>query len=143
VILETKLVYLYIWAWATGYKSEKAKVQMVTNKNIMTEKDNEIFTARNILNAYKLARKSRKNKQEVYMFDQNLERRLIQMLEDLKNKRYVHEKYKEIILYDSKKRYIYSPSFKDHIFHHLVYKQIYKVLDSKMVDSTFACRKGY
>lgn len=45
-----------------------------------------IFTAKNILDAYKLARKLRKNKQEVYMFDQNLEERLIMMLNELKNK---------------------------------------------------------
>jgi hypothetical protein len=94
---------------------------------VTKEKNMTIFTAKNILNAYKLARKSRKKKQEVYMFDQNLERRLLKMLSDLKNKRYVHDKYKEIILYDTKKRYIYSPSFKDHILHHLVYKQIYKI----------------
>ena len=102
-----------------------------------------IFTAENILNAYKLARKSRKTKQEVYMFDQNLEQRLLAMLDDLKNKKYLHGKYKQIILFDSKKRYIFSPNFRDHIFHHLIYKQIYDVLDRKMVHTTFACRKWY
>jgi len=102
-----------------------------------------IFTAKNIMDAYNLARKSRKTKQEVYMFDQNLEYRLIKILDDLKNKKYIHGDYREIILVDSKKRYIFSPKFRDHIFHHLVYKQIYETLDKKMVHSTFACRKWY
>lgn len=102
-----------------------------------------IFTATNILDAYKLARKSRKTKQEVYMFEQNLEKRLLDILDDLKNKKYVHGKYREIILYDTKKRFIFSPHFKDHIVHHLLYKQIYYLLDSKMTHSTFACRKWY
>lgn len=111
----------------------KAKI-----KNYMT-----IFTHENILKAYKLARKSRKDKQEVYMFDQQLETRLLQMLHELKNKTYKHLEYKKIILHDSKKRYIYSPHFKDHIIHHLIYAQIYDILDKKMVHSSFACRKWY
>ena len=88
-----------------------------------------------------MARKSRKNKQEVYLFEQNLEYRLLKILDDLKNRKYLHSKYKEIILFDSKKRYIFSPQFRDHIFHHFVYKQIYDILDKKMVHTTFACRK--
>jgi len=102
-----------------------------------------IFTAKNIMDAYKLARKSRKTKQEVYLFDQNIEERLLKILDDLKNRKYIHSKYKEIVLVDSKKRYIFSPQFRDHIFHHLIYKQIYETLDNKMVHSSFACRKWY
>jgi hypothetical protein len=45
---------------------------------MFTIKNMTIFTPKNILRAYKLARKSRKNKQEVYMFDQQLESRLLQ-----------------------------------------------------------------
>lgn len=97
----------------------------------------------NILGAYKLARKARKNKKEVYLFDQQLETRLLDIINDLKNKTYIHSPYKEIVLVDSKKRYIYSPCFRDHIFHYLVYSKIYNILDSKMVYSSFACRKWF
>jgi len=99
------------------------------------------LNAKNILEAYKNARKSRKNKYEVYLFDQNREERLFKMLDELKKKKYVHSEYKNLILHDSKKRYIASPIFQDHILHHLVYEQIYKIIDNKMVYSTFACRK--
>jgi len=102
-----------------------------------------LFTATNVLNAYKLARKSRKDKQEVYMFDQQLETRISKIIKDLRNRTYKHDEYKKNILHDSKKRYIYSPYFRDHILHHLVYKQIYDLIDKKMVHSTFACRKWY
>ncbi|MBP8017074.1 hypothetical protein KAZ01_03640 [Candidatus Gracilibacteria bacterium] len=101
------------------------------------------LTAKNILEAYKNARKSRKNKYEVYLFDQNREERLFKMLDELKKKKYVHSEYKKLILNDSKKRYISSPIFQDHILHHLVYNCIYTTLDNKMVFSSFACRKGY
>ena len=102
-----------------------------------------IFTAKNILKAYKLARKSRKKKQEVFLFDLNFEANILNMISDLKNRNYKHSEYKKIILVDSKKRYIYSPWFKDHIIHHLAYSQIYDILDSKMTHTTFACRKWY
>jgi len=98
---------------------------------------------KNLMFAYKLARKARKNKQEVYLFEQQLEMRILDILSDLQNRIYKHSPYKEIVLVDSKKRYIYSPVFRDHIFHYLVYNQIYGILDSKMVYSSFACRKWF
>lgn len=62
---------------------------------------------------------------------------------DIKERKYIHAPYKDLILNDSKKRYISSPTFRDHILHHLVYSLIYDILDKKMVYSSFACRKGY
>lgn len=102
-----------------------------------------IFTAKNILKAYKLARKSRKKKQEVFLFDLHFEENILEILKSLKERNYKHWEYKQIILIDSKKRYIFSPHFRDHILHHLAYAQIYNMLDSKMTHTTFACRKWY
>lgn len=102
-----------------------------------------IFTPRNILKAYKLARKSRKKKQEVFLFDWNFEINILWILNDLKNKKYKHQNYKEIIIVDTKKRYIFSPVFRDHIVHHLLYAQIYNILDPKMTHFSFACRRWY
>jgi len=101
------------------------------------------FIPKDIMRAYKLARKSRKKKQEVYLFDQNREERLLRMLRDIEQKTYIHSAYKEIIIYDAKKRYIFSPCFRDHILHHMLYAKLYPILDAKMVHSTFACRIGY
>ena len=101
----------------------------------------EFLTYENILLSYKTARKSRKDKQEVYLFDLNMEENLIKMFNDLKNKNYIHSQYTKIILYDSKKRFIHSPNFRDHIFHHMLYRRLYQELDKKLIFSTFACRK--
>jgi hypothetical protein len=61
--------------------------------------------------------------------------------DDLISKKYVHREYKKIILTDSKKRYIHSPQFRDHMFHHMIYAEIYKVFDKKLIPNTYACRK--
>lgn len=106
--------------------------------------DNQSFLSiQNLLKAYRNARKSRKESYEVYLFDQNREEHLLRMRDELINGRYVHGTYRSIVLKDSKKRYISSPGFRDHILHHLVYQEIYPILDPKMVHSTFACRVGY
>jgi hypothetical protein len=101
----------------------------------------EKITLQKILEAYHNARKSRKDKYEVYLFDQNREQRIMDMFSEIKERRYIHSPYKELILNDSKKRYISSPSFRDHILHHVVYSLVYDKLDKKMVYSSFACRK--
>lgn len=100
-----------------------------------------LFTPTDILLAYREARRSRKDTYEVYLFDQNRESRLMQMLDEVNTGRYIHGSYRELVLQDSKKRYIASPYFRDHIIHHLVYARLYPILDRKMVQTTFACRK--
>gem|GEM_PF-1269002 len=120
---------------------EAKKYRMKGEKSEQVVSENNFLIAKNIMRAYKKARRSRKKKQEVYFFDLNLEKNILSMLEDLKKRNYIHGKYKKIILYDSKKRIIYSPRFQDHILHHMVYKYIYEILDKKMVHSSFACRR--
>lgn len=65
------------------------------------------------------------------------------MLRAVNGGSYVHGPYKELVLRDSKKRYIASPRFPDHVVHHLAYARLYPALDPKMTQTTFACRTGY
>lgn len=70
-----------------------------------------LFTSSEILRAYENARKSCKNKYEVYLFDQNREECILQMLHEINAGCYVHGTYKELVLHDSKKRFVASPCF--------------------------------
>lgn len=103
----------------------------------------EFLSYENLFFSYKKARKSRKNKQEVYFFDLKMEENLIKIFHDLKNKNYTHASYTKIVLYDSKKRFIHSPNFRDHILHHMLYNSLYNKIDRKFIFSTFACRKWF
>ena len=107
------------------------------------KEENKRLSVGSLWRAYKTARKSRKEKYEVYLFDQNREQRIFEMHQQLQDRCYEHGKYKELILNDSKKRNISSPNFRDHVLHHFVYAAVYDILDRKMVYSSFACRKGY
>lgn len=101
------------------------------------------LTVENMFLAYNKAKKSRKTKREVYEWDYNFELNMRNFINDLVQKKYIHSEYKKIILTDSKKRYIHSPNFRDHIFHHMIYAEIYKVFDKKLISQTYACRKWY
>ncbi|MFA5748160.1 MAG: reverse transcriptase domain-containing protein [Candidatus Absconditabacterales bacterium] len=102
----------------------------------------KFLSIQNLSAAYKNALKSRKRKKEVYDFNINLEKNLISILDDLKHKTYQHGLYTQFILSDSKKRYIYSPNFRDHILHYMIYNICYGVLDKKIIFNSFATRKG-
>lgn len=97
----------------------------------------------NLMLAYKKARQSRKDKQEVYLWDLNFEENILKLKRDLELWTYIHGEYKKIILFDSKKRYIHSPNFRDHIVHHMIHNIVYPVFDKKLIETTYACRIWY
>lgn len=99
-------------------------------QNFMT-----FLTVENMFLAYNKAKKSRKSKREVYEWDYNFELNMRNFINDLVQKKYIHSEYKKIILTDSKKRYIHSPNFRDHIFHHLIYAEIYGVLNKQIKEN--------
>jgi len=101
----------------------------------------KFLSTENLILAYKNALKSRKTKHEIYIFNQNLEKNLKNILSDLQNRIYTHWSYKYFSLCDSKKRYISSPIFRDHILHHMIYNICYDVLDKRMIYNSFATRK--
>ena len=100
-----------------------------------------MFNEKEILQAYKLAIKTRKNKLQWVMFNKEIEKNLNDTLNQLKNRTYIHWNYKKIILNDGKKRYIFTPHVRDHLVHNLLYKNIYQILDSKIPHNSFASRK--
>ena len=100
-----------------------------------------MFNEKEILQAYKLAIKTRKNKLQWVMFNKEIEKNLNDTLNQLKNRTYIHWNYKKIILNDGKKRYIFTPHVRDHLVHHILYKNIYQILDSKIPHNSFASRK--
>lgn len=112
-------------------------------KNRKSMPKESLFSERNLLRAYLAAKKARKHSFEAFAFDRERESRLDGILESLRNRTYVHGPYREIVLRDSKKRYVFSPRLEDHAVHHLLHKRVYATLDSKMAGSTFACRNGY
>lgn len=102
----------------------------------------QFLSRETLLNAYKEAIKTRKKTREGYIFQLKEEENLLHILEMLKARTYQHDPYKRITITDSKKRYISSPSLRDHIVHHMLYQDLYTVLDKRICHNSFATRRG-
>jgi hypothetical protein len=103
--------------------------------------DLPFLSKENLLLGYSNALKTRKNKWEAVLFQKNEEENLLKIFNDLINRTYKHWPYKKLIINDSKKRYIHSPNFRDHIFHHMLHNVIYPILNKRIAYQSFATRK--
>ncbi len=102
----------------------------------------KICSFENIYSAYLKARKGKKLKKEVLLFNYNLEANLINLEKELRTGKYVHGGYKEFVVRDSKRRIIRAPCFKDRIVHHALCNVIEPIFEKTFIFDSYACRKG-
>ncbi|OQX20830.1 MAG: hypothetical protein BWK75_04510 [Candidatus Altiarchaeales archaeon A3] len=96
----------------------------------------------NLHDAYLKAMKGRGYKDEVIGFSYNLEENLFRIKAELETQTYKPDAYKEFYIYDSKKRLIKAPSFRDRVVHHALCNVIEPVFDKTFIYDSYACRKG-
>lgn len=102
----------------------------------------DIYSFENIYSAYQKARRGRRYKKDVLLFERHLEARLSKISFLLKKERYQHGSYREFIVNDSKKRTISATSFQDRIVHHAVYTCIEPLFEKQFIHDSYVCRKG-
>jgi retron-type reverse transcriptase len=103
---------------------------------------NQIIDPKNIFEAYKKARKSRRYKKVVLNFSFSLEKNWHYIYYCLTNKNYIHGHYSEFLIKDSKKRIIESVPFKDRVIHHSLCNIIEPLFDKSFIVESYACRKN-
>ncbi len=91
--------------------------------------------------AYRRARKLRKSKRCVLLYEKNLERNLGTLSYILRNKIYTHGPYREFVVRDSKKRRIKAAPFRDRIVHHAVCALIEPLFEKRFIYDSYVCRK--
>ena len=90
---------------------------------------------------YKTIKKNCKNKKEAYKYFLNLNQNIIDVLERLKNKSYVFDKYKIFLITEPKYRLIMSEKVEDKIVNHLISKYILlPAIEKSLVDGNVATR---
>lgn len=97
----------------------------------------------NITLGYHLAQKGKSNRTDIKAFTSNLNRNLIDIWSDLDSLRYVHGKYRTMIVQQTKRRVINIAPFRDRVVHHCFINVIKPTWESVYIDNTYACRKGY
>ena len=100
------------------------------------------FSLYEIFLAYKKAFKSRNKKSSSILFKLFLENNLIQIKNTLNNFNYSHSNYYNFYVYDSKKRLINSPTFSDHLLHHIIYNRLNLIYEKKFIYHSYANRIG-
>jgi RNA-directed DNA polymerase len=95
-----------------------------------------------LFQAYYDARKHKRRTLSQLRFEINLESNIIELYNDLKNRRYKVSRSMCFIISDPVKREIFAASFRDRVVHHLLYNYISPVLDNSFICDSYSCRKG-
>lgn len=107
------------------------------------EEFNALFSFENLYKAHMVARRCKRHKRDVVMFELNLGANLIQLQDELITNKYVMSRYKHFYVYEPKKREIQACSYRDRVVLHCLCDNYFTPrADSKLVYDNAACRKG-
>lgn len=102
----------------------------------------KICTFDNLLRAFYKARKGKRNKPNVALFEINLEWELLQLLKELTTHTYQPGSYRTFLIRDPKERMISAAPFRDRVLHHALCNIIEPIFDSTLIPDTYANRSG-
>lgn len=102
----------------------------------------EYISLEDIDRAYKSCRRSKRRKNSSLEYELNYELYNYQLYLDLNNKTYKPSKSMAFCVRRPLLREIFAAQFRDRIVHHLIIQKLNSAIEDKMIDSSFACRKG-
>jgi hypothetical protein len=103
----------------------------------------QIITIENLRLAYKNARRGKNWQSTVQSFDRNAESNLMEVQRLLTEKRFVTSAYKTKIIFEPKRREIFTLPFSpDRIVHHALMNVIEPIWEGLFIHDSYACRKG-
>ncbi len=111
---------------------------MKTIKNIYPQ----VTDFKNLFSAFIKAAKGKKWKPYVDYFKVNLEKELLLLQEELKQKSYQPGEYHNFFINEPKRRLISAAPFRDRVVHHAICNIIEPVYDKIFIYDSYACRKG-
>lgn len=93
--------------------------------------------------AYRQARKGKRERKEVLEFTYSLEENLIQIEDELLCKAYRVSPYRQFFVYEPKKRLIMALPFRDRVVQWSIYQTLNPLLDKRYISDSYACRVNY
>lgn len=111
---------------------------MKTHKNIYEK----IYSKKNLILAWKKARKGKTQKDYVKKFEEELIKNINNLHEELKNQIYFSRPTKTFILRDPKTRKISKAHYRDRVIHHALCNIIEPIFDKTFIYENSANRKG-
>lgn len=101
-----------------------------------------IVTFEELYDTYILCLKNKKKKAGTYNFvNDDICKNLVELLEELNNRKYVPKQSNCYVITDPALREIYAAQFSDRIVQHFYMKEIEDILDNELIDGCCSCRK--
>ncbi len=92
--------------------------------------------------SYLQARKHKRNTQNQLKFEMYHESHLYDLAKSIHERNYFPKPCIAFIIHKPVMREIFAADFIDRVVHHLIYRCIYPIVDSKLINDTYSCRVG-
>ena len=109
---------------------------------IYTNLFNKLITPENLFFAWEEFRRDKKKKEDVLIFEKNLEREIFSLHRELKSHIYKHSGYTGFYISDPKRRHIHKAQVRDRVLHHAIMGILYPLYEKTFIHNSFSCRIG-
>ena len=123
---------------SAGITQVNPNSKMKTYKNLYPK----IYSKKNLILAFKKARKGKTTKYYVVEFEINLDNEINKLHTGLKNLTYKPNKLKKFIIRDPKTRTIHSSKFIDRVVHHAIVNILEPIYEKIFIYDSYASRKN-
>jgi len=99
-----------------------------------------IITVEKLLKAWQEFLRDKKSRKDVILFQARLMDNILDLRNDLSNKKYKHCGYTAFNISDPKPRQIHKATVRDRLLHHLIYQELYEHFDKNFIHDSYSCR---
>jgi len=101
-----------------------------------------MISPENLFAAWETFKRDKRNKPDVALFEQHLERHIFALYRELAAKSYQHGPYEGFWIHDPKLRRIHKASVRDRVLHHAIFKILNPIFEETFIPTSFSCRVG-
>lgn len=91
--------------------------------------------------AFQCAKKHKSSKEYVKVFEKDLHKNLVELRDEIYERRYKPQPSVCFIITEPKRREIFAANFRDRIVHHLYYNYTYDLFNKTFIEDSYSCRK--
>lgn len=109
---------------------------------VYTNLFDKIALPENLFSAWNGFRRGKTSKEDVMLFEKDLERHIFSLARDLDRGTYRHGAYSGFFVFDPKKRNIHKATVRDRVLHHSIMSALYPLFDPLFIHASFSCPIG-
>ncbi len=102
----------------------------------------QILAFENLTRAAYRARRGKRFRDDVLLFHHEMERHLLALQEELRERRYRPGGYNTFVIFEPKRRFISAAPYRDRVVHHALCAIIEPLFNGSFIDSCYANRNG-